>query len=267
MNEADQDQSATVEGIRNNIQSAAKKRSEYKLRWYLQNRDKCLAKRRETYASGKGVAKEVGKIYRDKNREKISEYKKDYAMKNREILLMKKKDQYLKNKEAHLRTCKEYREKNKSACNERSKIYREKNRKRFLLVQKEYREKNKESRNIRYKTDSQYRLASLIRNRLRGAMRSQQCRKNSKTMEILGCSIDEFKIYIQSQFSKGMSWNNQGKVWHIDHIIPLSSFDLSNDNQLRQSCHWSNMRPLKAKDNLKKSDKITEPQMSLLLPV
>jgi len=73
----------------------------------------------------------------------------------------------------------------------------------------------------------------------------------------VGYSLDELKLHLESQFTEGMSWENYGK-WHIDHIIPLSSFDIQNyDDKSFKKC-WSleNLQPLWAEDNLKKSNKV-----------
>ena len=74
----------------------------------------------------------------------------------------------------------------------------------------------------------------------------------------LGCSIEEFKAYIESLFQPGMTWGNWGKgnnKWHIDHIRPISSFDLSDRDQLKKACHYSNLQPLWEVDNLIKGAK------------
>lgn len=82
--------------------------------------------------------------------------------------------------------------------------------------------------------------------------------KSGSAVEDLGCSIDEFKAYIESKFKLGMCWENWGrKGWHIDHIIPLSAFDLTNYEQFKKACHYSNLQPLWAKENLSKSDKVS----------
>ena len=75
------------------------------------------------------------------------------------------------------------------------------------------------------------------------------------TLDMLGCSIDFLKQYISNKFEKNMSWDNYGLYgWHIDHIIPLSS--AKNKEELEKLCHYSNLQPLWAKDNLQKSNKI-----------
>lgn len=67
----------------------------------------------------------------------------------------------------------------------------------------------------------------------------------------LGMPIAEFREYIASKFKDGMSWVNYGE-WHLDHIKPLISFDLSKDDQVRIACHYSNMQPLWAAENQSK---------------
>lgn len=79
--------------------------------------------------------------------------------------------------------------------------------------------------------------------------------KNSSITILLGCSILEFKQHIEKQFVRGMDWNNYGK-WHIDHIKPCDSFDLSLESEQKICFHYSNLQPLWAKDNLSKGRKI-----------
>ena len=81
--------------------------------------------------------------------------------------------------------------------------------------------------------------------------------KNGSAVKDLGCSIDELKTYLESKFQLGMTWDNWSKDgWHIDHIKPLSSFDLTDKKQLLEACHYTNLQPLWATDNLSKGDKI-----------
>ena len=80
-------------------------------------------------------------------------------------------------------------------------------------------------------------------------------KKNSRMIELLGCSKPFLKEYIEKKFKKGMSWNNYGK-WHMDHIYPLSKFNFDNPNSLKKACHYSNLQPLWAIDNIKKKNKI-----------
>jgi hypothetical protein len=94
-----------------------------------------------------------------------------------------------------------------------------------------------------------------LRNRLNKAINGNY--KTGSAVKDLGCSIEDFKLYMESQFQPGMSWDNHTvNGWHIDHIIPLSKFDLTDHEKLKKACHYSNLRPLWAKDNLSKSDKV-----------
>lgn len=77
-------------------------------------------------------------------------------------------------------------------------------------------------------------------------------RKNAPTLDLLGMELQEFKIYLQGQFQPGMTWENYGPVWHIDHVRPCASFDLRDPAQQRDCFHWSNLQPLFAVDNLRK---------------
>lgn len=110
----------------------------------------------------------------------------------------------------------------------------------------------------RLQTNLQYRLAHALRKRLFKAVRSQLSggepgKRGGSAVRDMGCSIVEFKNYIESKFQPGMSWDNWGpKGWHIDHIVPLSKFDLTNREQFLKACHYTNLQPLWARDNLSK---------------
>lgn len=98
------------------------------------------------------------------------------------------------------------------------------------------------------------RIAKYLRNRLNRFIHD----KHGHTFdERLGCTADELKIHLESQFQEGMSWDNYGFTgWHIDHIMPISTFDLTKEDEMLRCCHYSNLQPLWAKDNLSKGAKI-----------
>lgn len=79
--------------------------------------------------------------------------------------------------------------------------------------------------------------------------------KSSGTKKLIGCPIEILILHLESQFIEGMSWENYGPVWHVDHIKPCSNFDLSNPEQQRACFNYSNLQPLFAADNLQKGDK------------
>jgi len=119
--------------------------------------------------------------------------------------------------------------------------------------------KDKRDRRIerkhKYNTDPKFKLSITLRTRLNAAIKNGQ--KIGSAIRDLGCSIEELKYYLESLFQPGMSWDNYGFYgWHIDHKIPLASFDLSDEQQRLKACHYTNLQPLWAKDNLSKADKI-----------
>ena len=73
-------------------------------------------------------------------------------------------------------------------------------------------------------------------------------------MKLVGCNSKELKEHLESQFIEGMNWNNYGE-WHVDHIKPCAAFDLSDPIQQKECFNYTNLQPLWAKDNIRKSDK------------
>jgi len=121
------------------------------------------------------------------------------------------------------------------------------------------------NRENRLKADPIHRIKKAARaavSRIKRFNSQAQCRKAN---EYLGCSIEHAAMHIQAQFKKGMTWDNHGKVWHIDHIVPLASFDLSNNDHLLMCCHYTNLQPMWASDNIRKGDTVPACQPELAL--
>lgn len=103
----------------------------------------------------------------------------------------------------------------------------------------------------RLKNNPIAKISKTLRNRLNLALKNKY--KAGSAVSDLGCSIEEFKLYLESKFQCGMSWKNYGvHGWHIDHIKPLSKFDLEDINQFKIAAHYTNLQPLWAIDNLRK---------------
>ena len=125
---------------------------------------------------------------------------------------------------------------------------------------------NRESNRKRKIIDPGFRVKCNLRRRLRDLMKNTKKGGSHHVSSLIGCSTKQLAKHIQSQFSKGMTWRNYGiNGWHVDHILPCASFDHNDPRQVAQCWHWTNLRPLWAKDNMMKSDNITQPQMSLML--
>ena len=112
---------------------------------------------------------------------------------------------------------------------------------------------NKEYQKNRKETDFLYKLIVNYRGRTSKAFRDNGYKKNSRSSELLGCEYEYLMSHIEKQFTKGMSWENYGK-WHIDHIYPVSK--ARDKEHLEELCKYTNLQPLWASDNIKKSNKI-----------
>jgi len=102
----------------------------------------------------------------------------------------------------------------------------------------------------RRKTDPNFKLRKLLRSRLRNTLKGNY--RTGSAVRDLGCTIDELKVYLESKFQEGMTWENHGTIWHIDHIEPLCSFDLTHHEQLLAAIHFTNLRPIFKEENLSK---------------
>jgi len=206
---------------------------------------------------------EYYKKYREDNKDKLKYYKKyrednkdklkDYLRKYRE----KNKDYLRKYREKN----RKYREENKDKLRESGKKYREENKDKIRQRNKKYFAENKdkliEGISKRYKKDPNFRLKKLISYRVREELKKNNIKKISKSPELLGCTVQEAREHLEKQFKEGMTWENHGLYgWHIDHIIPCASFDLTDPDQQKKCFHYTNLQPLWAKENLIKGAKI-----------
>ena len=107
--------------------------------------------------------------------------------------------------------------------------------------------------NKKLKTDTHFKLKQALSHRIWGALKGQV--KSKRTMELLGCTIDELWIHMESKFTEGMTKENYGK-WHVDHIMPCASFDLTDPEQQAKCFHYTNLQPLWALDNIKKGNRV-----------
>lgn len=136
-----------------------------------------------------------------------------------------------------------------------NRAYGEKNREALNEYARAWRRLNPSYESDRCKTDLNFKLMKRLRSRLASAlMNAGGAKKAARTFDLLGCPIVWLEAYLEEQFVPGMTWENHGPVWHIDHIRPIASFDLTDPEQQRICFHWSNLQPLFALDNLRKSD-------------
>jgi hypothetical protein len=140
----------------------------------------------------------------------------------------------------------------KDSLLQKQKTYYENNREHVILRTVEWGKQNKEKRK-QYRNKWNEKPKNKVIKRLRTRMYHAlvgNC-KSAPTMELIGCSPDILREHLESQFQEGMSWDNYGE-WHVDHIKPVSSFDMSDDGQQKECFNYTNLQPLWASENLSK---------------
>lgn len=232
------------------------------------------------------------KIYRSKNREKARKWGREYMARRRLAGYRDGLAWHHKNRDRSIERSRRWKESNRERVKAYTSEYYRKNyvpkprpkkltheqiRERRRVYEQKWRDKNKEqliakralridsirinrrARSLeRYKTDPSYYLAVRFRARIRAALKSSSDEKKCKSQELLGCPISHLKNHLESQFCNGMSWENRN-LWHIDHIRPCASFDLSLLDQQKKCFHYTNLQPLWIKENLSKRDKWSGP--------
>lgn len=201
--------------------------------------------------------------------------KDGYACRCKECSLVDKKDYYERNKEKIKEVVKEYREKNIDVVEKRVKSYYERNRESLLEYKRIYHIENKEKLkelNSKWRegnresirdnsrmyisnkrnTDVLFKLKDRISGLIRSSIVSKGYKKSHRTESILGCTIQEFKEYIENKFTEGMSWENHGE-WHLDHKTPVSW--AKSEFEIYDLNHYTNFQPLWRIDNLSKGNR------------
>jgi hypothetical protein len=218
------------------------------------------------------------KKYRVENRNKMKEYQKQYDIKNREKIRRRKRAYCAKRKEkiriyaqkyrqSHpafrehvLQYNREYREKHRASYNAWARQYRKDNIEEKRRIQRKGYLNNKEKYNARQrrweknkmKSDALFAILKRTRRRIRQAVKvycdSVGKIKYKSTKELIGCPIDEFVAHLSKPLNPGQSILD----FHIDHIRPLASFNLSIPGELEKAFHWSNTQLLPPEENIKK---------------
>jgi hypothetical protein len=214
----------------------------YVKKWSLKNKDK----RKEYYLNNKEKIKEYTKKWRKENKEKWRNAIRNWRLKpeNKEKMRQYTRTGYVRHKAKKLAYFKKWREENRAKWNKISRDY--------------VRERRKK--------DRAFALSRSLRTRVAKALKKKHNSKLNNSITLIGCSSEELRKYIEEQFQEGMTWENYGFYgWHVDHIIPCASFDLSDPEQQKKCFHYTNLQPLWASDNLKKNKfilgDITSPKM------
>jgi len=182
----------------------------------------------------KGDRSEYHKKYREENTDLLKEKQKEFRENNKELVAKRKKEYY------------------QNLSDEKKNEL--KNKKRELYHKNNYKEVKNNYVNNKLNNDTFFKLKFNIRSLIRNSLKRGFSDKSKKTIEILGCSFEDFKLHLESKFDENMNWENQGSYWHMDHIIPISSAETEED--VYRLNHYTNFQPLYWEDNLKKGSKL-----------
>ena len=172
------------------------------------------------------------KQYRDNNKEQFKNIRKKHSINNKDKIRIQRS---------------KYTKKHADKKAVYDKKYRSDNREKIAKYKYNWEYKNR--------NDPIFKIRKNLRRRINHVLKGNN--KSQHSFELIGCTAQEFKIYIESKFLPGMSWDNYGnKGWHIDHIKPCCTFDLSKPEEQRKCFHYTNQQPLWAEENLKKGRKI-----------
>lgn len=200
--------------------------------YYEKNREKRKAQAKAYYEKNKEKCLDTSKRWAENNKEKVRMASRNWARKDY-ALNPKKYEEYRKT-DIVKKARKRYYDSHKDECT-------------MATVKR-----NKE----RIKTDSLYKLTCVLRARLHGAFRYNLSSKAYKSFSLLGCTAKEAKEYLEKMFKSDMNWENHGKLWEIDHIIPISSFDLSREFEQIEAFNYKNLQPLYKIENRKKGSRV-----------
>ena len=180
----------------------------------------------EYYRKNKAKISKRNKRYYEENREKIRRQQRKYYLENKERLKVVHSENYYKNWK-HLREGQaEYYQTYRDVINSRRKKF--------------------------YEGNPKARVVRSLRSRLYSILKG----KSKKTMDFIGCDRDHLNRHLEVQFKKGMTWANYGKVWVVDHHLPVSAFDHNNAKEVDACWHFSNLKPMWVKENMSKGKTI-----------
>jgi len=196
--------------------------------------------------------------WKAKNKERIKEYRKQYWLENQERERQTNAE-WLKNNEE------EWKQKKR----ELDKEYNLKNQDKIKTYNQspEVRDRINSQNKKRYNEDIAYNLEKKLRALFVQSLRAQNTKKAQSITVLIDCTVDFLKQHLENQFQSGMTWENRGRFgWHIDHIIPISSFDLTDPEEQKKCFHFSNLQPLWWNENINKSARLDwvrslEPQL------
>lgn len=212
--------------------------------------------------------------WRSRNKEKVAETKRQWKKNNPDKVKQYRETFNEKHPEIAKNSWNDWREKNMDHVKEVDKIWKANNKDRTNAASKRSRDKRvqngkykelfeqrkldgrtKEYHDKKYHNDINYKLKILLRGRVNSVIKNNK--KADHSLTLLGCTVQELKDHLESKFTDGMTWENYGKFgWHVDHIIPCASFDLSIPENQKICFHYTNLQPMWWRENIVKGKKL-----------
>lgn len=191
--------------------------------------------------------KEFNKKHYEKNKEKIKKQTNKYYYDNHEER-KRQKNEYQKTSETYKNYQKKYFNENRDELIKTNNERYHKNKKKYFV-------KWYENKKQKLKTNIEFKLKEILSSRMRMAIMNHKGKKDTSSIELLGADIQTVRNHLEKQFLEGMSWDNHSIIgWHIDHIKPCDSFDLTDVEEQKKCFHYTNLQPLWYKDNILKSN-------------
>jgi len=191
-----------------------------------------IRENKKSYTVCKTCQSNQQKDYRSRNKEKVIESRKKYYEKNKEKISEYYQEHYKINKDTYMENNRKWRQENRDEINKKA--------------------------NKRFQTNISARLKKNCRSRIWAAIKGHSlC-----SMKLIDCTIPFFKEWLKSNFKDGMTFQNYGSYWHVDHVIPCSKFDMKDETDITNCFRWTNLQPLEAKLNMSKHDNIIKEEVT-----
>ncbi len=179
--------------------------------------------------------------------------------------LKQKLEKRLSDPIAHREKLAAYRAANPDANKLKQRAWKAKNLEHVESERIAYLARRRELSKLRRAENPTRKLAENCRSRICHILKREKVTKSQSTFKFIGCTAEFFREFLEHQFTPQMNWSNYGIYWSVDHVIPISGFNLHDSTHLRNAFHYSNCRPLKVEENSEKNDTLPSSHQPLFL--
>ena len=226
------------------------------------NKEAISERRKKKREENKEAFNEHARKYRQENKEAINKCKRKYRDKNKEAINKRKRKKREENKEAFNEHARKYGQENKEAINKRKRKYRDRNKETISEYDKIYREKNREAINERIRKKGEENPFIRLNNNMSSAIRRglKKGKEGKSWIKLVDYTLEELIKHLGQGFTEGMTWDNHGwgkDKWHIDHRRPQSwfKFETIDDPEFKECWALGNLQPKWQTDNISKGNR------------